>query len=249
MPKSVALFVAVGVIAASGGACAPISESTQLKVQPLEAPRTQVVKTGEGFMLRGKRVADEVVVQVAATDYCTRRKEQRARGFKVVTRKAKGVGLVMEWIAGGVFSAVGGLVFAYAEAPPDYSLEVDKSTSQRVYGSGLMMAGTALLVGAIYQTSILGVEKTDIGVKTLKHDGLIKPCKLRRAATGKVRLTLDDGLQLTADVQPDGVARVKLPADLDARLLKGGKRATIEVLGDWRSQRRIDLSQDGNQTL
>ena len=56
-----------------------------------------------------------------------------------------------------------------------------------------------------------------------------------------MRLTLDDNSMYRATADADGRADLLLPADLDARLSTHGPRATLEVKGDARSQRRVKL--------
>ena len=234
----------VGLLAAGG--CARISEVSKLRVVPLEKPRRSVVEVGKGYLLRGKRVGDEVVVQVARATYCAGKLEQRARGYRVVKRTSPDHTLTMEWLTGIIFSGVGGWLFATAGGGEaqfvDGEARVDNSTSQRLYGGGIGLIGGALLTGAIVQTLSLGRTEIDLGERTLKRQGAPRPCKLGKARSGRLRLTLDDGLQLEADVGADGMVRIKLPADIAARIRKAGPRATLEALGDWRSQRRLSVA-------
>lgn len=244
--RTAAAFV-VALLCASPvlGGCARINEKVSLRVVPLEQPRRSIVQIGEGYVLRGARVADGVLVQVAAAKYCARRLEQRARGYKVITHTAVGPSLTMEWITGTVFTSIASLLwwqsFDVAPAASNDTYQPNQSQNLRVYGSGIGLVGTALLVGAVVQTVGLGRREIDMGEKTLKKDGRPRPCQLAKATNGVLRLTLDDGLQLQAQVKPDGTAHFVLPADIDARIAQAGDRATLEALGDWRSQVRISL--------
>lgn len=240
-------------LALSLGSCAKVSHTVRLSATPLEKPRTSIAVVASGYQLRGKRDGKTVKVQVAKANYCTRRTSQKARGFKVIERKAVGPSLVMEWLTGGVMSTAGGLLIGASLQAPEPTTAAEtalhRSTSMRMYGGGFALIGTALLAGAIYQTSTLGREEIDLGVRTLKRDGLAKPCQLTKATRATVRLTMDAGLQLTAEVTATGLATIELPDDIEERIKADGGRSTLEVLGDWRSQRRINLSKPNARTL
>ena len=253
MTRTVAARAAlIGAVLAGSVGCAQVQQTVKLQAVPLEKPRTSKVVVAKGFLLRGKRDGMQVVAQVAKADYCTQRTEQKARGFRVVQRKSVGNGMVMQWLTGGVLTVGGGFLFAQSLGTPqtgsDPDLAIERTKSLRLYGGGMALIGSALLAAAIVQTAGLGTERTDLGVRVLKRDGLAKPCNLARAAGGTVRLTLDGGLQLTAPVDETGHARITLPPNLDELVKRDGGRATLEVLGDWRSQRRIDVSRDGAMT-
>jgi hypothetical protein len=246
-------WLTVVVVTASLCCCAKVQHTVNLTARPLEKPRKSIAMVAKGFQLRGKRAGDSVLVEVAKANYCATRTTQKARGFKVIERRAVGHSLKMEWLTGAVLAGTGGFLIANSLSTPDNGddpfVAIERNTSLRMYGGTFTLLGTALLAGAVYQTATLGREEIDLGVRMLKRDGLAKPCQLSRAVTGTVRLTLDDGLQLTGGVDPTGHASIKLPADLQRRVKQSGGRATLEVLGDWRSQRRLDVSRDGARTI
>lgn len=226
--------------------CASVHERRGLRVEPLEKPRPRLDTVGQGYQLRARRMGDAVLVEVAAASYCQQVLQQKARGFRVTERQVAGPSLVAEWVFGGLFVAAGSGIIAWnvthpAEPAAEGEFAPDNATKANIYGGVIGAAGLALLVGAAVQQASLGVHETELGVQTLEKRGRVFPCKLSKATGGKLRLTLADGLQIVADVQPDGRATLPLPPDLDTRLEGEGRRATLEALGDWRSQTRIDL--------
>ena len=172
--------------------------------------------------------------------------EQRAKGFRRTTRRAEGASLTLEWVFGALFTAAGSGIIAYsALAPPPEEVDGEFTPSGTgqgyVHGTAIGLVGLGLLAGAAWQQWSLGVHETALGERTLKRAGHVRICGQPKPGPGRVRLTLDDGLQMEADAGADGVAILKLPDDIEMRLTEGGRRATLEVKGDWRSQIRLRL--------
>lgn len=225
--------------------CAHIQERHRLRVEPLEPPQRSVQAEKSGFQLRARRAGPAVIVEARAVQYCRDLVQQRAKGFRVTTREAVGSSLVMEWVMGGLISAAGAGVLVYgARNPPTYrDGELDAGGANRTYiGGGVLTAvGIGLLTAALVQQRSLGESERAIGVKLLKKQGHVRVCERTPATAGRVRLTLSDGHQIEADIGADGRAKLVLPADVEARLQRDGRRATLEAMGDWRSQLRITL--------
>ncbi|MCB9739781.1 MAG: hypothetical protein H6747_10975 [Deltaproteobacteria bacterium] len=228
------------------GGCARISEVRSLRVVPLEKPRLTTEMRDKGYRLKGERVGETVRLEVVAVQRCATVRRQHADGFERTTREAVGPSLTMQWIMGGLFTVAGIAIAGYnlANPPqPDPDGAVSPtSTSSAYLQAGLFGGvGVGLLVGSAVQTASLGVSERPLGKRELQVEGALRICSHAPATEGKVRLTLPDGRQLVADVGEDGVATVPLPPDLEPVLAREGRRATVEVLGDWRSQARITL--------
>ncbi len=226
--------------------CARIIETRSLGARPLEAPRVKVVEIGEGFQVRGKRDGAVVRVQVARVHYCNRVTEQRAIGLRRTERKADGHSLLLEWLFGAVLAGTGASVVAYGathppEETPDLTVNLGNQKQAYVHGGIIGVLGLSLLGGAAWQQASLGVTNEELGERTLKRAGLAYPCRQTRAKKGRIRLTLDDGLQIYGDVDETGYAVVELPDDIEKRIVAEGRKATLEAIGDWRSQTRIQL--------
>ena len=146
---------------------------------------------------------------------------------------------------GGLISSAGVGVLAYGvRNPPTYAPgELNASGTDSTYlGGGLITAaGLGLLTAAFVQQRSLGDSELAMGVRMLQKQGSVRVCKRGPATSGRVRLTLADGHQLEAKIGPDGRAHLALPTDVEQRLQRDGRRATLEALGDWRSQLRISL--------
>ncbi len=242
--RLVAWLAVVG-CAALGPGCARIAVSRSLRVAPIEAPQHRVVVVGKGFALDAKRDAGVVNVTVRAVSYCRQLTTQRAQGFRVVQRRAVGPSLAMEWAMGALIAGAGATVLTYAALNPETTTDGELAVGSRkrtwFTGGAITAAGVALLVGALVQQRSLGRSEVALGLKTLRKQGVEAACQPTAATSGRLRLTLGDGHQIEADVRPDGTAALPLPADVDARLQRDGRRATLEAIGDWRSQTRISL--------
>jgi len=239
--RPAALLAVVGCLG-----CAQISETHRLRVEPLEKPKQRMESLGAGHQVSGKRVGATVQVQVLSVARCQKVLEQRARGFRRTTRRAEGASLKLEWLFGGLFAAAGAGIITYnALDPPAEEVdgEFSPGSARQAYvqGAAITTVGLALLIGAAWQQWSLGVHETPLGERTLKRAGRIQTCGAPKPGPGRVRLPLDAGLQIEAQAGADGVAIVPLPTDIEARLQKGGRRATLEVKGDWRSQVRMRL--------
>lgn len=226
--------------------CAQIHQSTQLRAHPLEAPRTRTEPAGQGYKISGVRQGSVVQAKVLAIGRCQQVIEQRARGVKQTTRRTQDNSLVLEWLFGGLFSAAGGGIITYAAVnppPAEVAGEFTPNSNRQAYayGAAIGLVGVALLVGATWQQLSLGVSEQDLGERILTRKGRVLPCGTPTPTAAKVRLTLDDGLQLEAEAGDDGLATLNLPADIEQRLQAEGRRATLEVKGDWRSQVRFRL--------
>jgi hypothetical protein len=184
---------------------------------------------------------------VVAVERCVDVRLQRADGFERVERRASGPTLKMQWAMGGLFSAAAAVIATYATAhpaPPAAEGELTATASNRsaylqagVFGA----VGVGLLVASAVQQASLGRVDKPLGTRELRREGRLRTCGQRPAVSGRVRLTLADGHQIEADVGAGGEVIVPLPDDVDARLAREGHGATVEVLGDWRSQARIQL--------
>lgn len=224
--------------------CAQIGETVQLRAQPLGPPTTVRVDTSRGFAVQGERRGGAVEVQIDAVQYCADEQRQRARGIRVVERRAEGSSLLIEWTFGGLLSATGAGLAAYNAAnPPDVSAGSLRSEARGYwFAGGIGAAGLALLGGALVQQLSLGKSEIDLGERELHKRGKESICQRQPAQGGQVRLTLPDGAQLEASADAQGKASLPLPQDLEARIEKeGSRRATLEVLGDARAQVRIPL--------
>ncbi len=239
--RSLALLVITSCVG-----CAQISQTSRLRVDPLEKPRQRVEQAGKGHQVSGKRVGATVQARVRSVNRCRTVLEQRAMGFRRTTRRAEGASLALEWVFGALFSAAGTGIIAYnAMDPPaeevDGEFSPGNSSQAYVHGTAIGVVGLALLAGATWQQWSLGVHETPLGERTLRREGRVRTCGAPAPGPGRVRLTLDEGLQIEADAGADGVAILPLPDDIEARLQSGGRRATLEVKGDWRSQIRLHL--------
>mgnify|MGYP007046927057 CR=1 FL=1 len=237
--------LAVAALAAVAG-CAHIHEATRLRVQPLEPARTRSEAAGRGYQISATRQGQLVQAQVMGVARCQQVLEQRARGFRRTIRRTQDSSLTLEWLFGGLFSAAGASIVTYAvrnPAPKEVEGEYSPSGQRQAYayGAAIGLVGVALLVGATWQQLSLGVSEVDLGERMLKQKGRPQPCGEPAPAPAKVRLTLGDGLQLEADAGADGLATFTLPEDIEQRLRAEGRRGTLEVKGDWRSQVRIRL--------
>jgi hypothetical protein len=228
-------------------ACANIAEIRTLRVAPLERPRTVVEARGEGFRLKGARDGANVRLEVFAVQRCVDVTLQHADGFERTERTARGASLKMQWIMGGLFSAAAGAIIAYTlnnpapPADPTALTPVPSNRSTFLQAGAFGGVGLGMLVGSAFQQASLGRSETPLGRRELRREGRLRTCGSQPATAGKVRLTLADGLQIEASVDANGLALVPLPDDVDNRLAREGHGATVEVLGDWRSQARITL--------
>lgn len=241
-----ALGVGVALLIGVAPGCARISEVRSLRVAPLEKPRQTTEQRGVGYRLRGARDGAVVRLDVVAVQRCVTITRQHAEGFERTTRQAVGPSLTMQWVMGGLFTLAGAAVAGYNAANPAKP-DADGAVSASSAGSAYLQAGifggigVGLLIGSLLQTRSLGVSERPLGRRELQLEGELRTCGSAPATEGKVRLTLPDGAQLEADVGADGKATITLPDDVEQRLQREGRRATVEVLGDWRSQARITL--------
>ncbi len=225
------------------GSCARLTEQVTLRAEPLEPPRIVRVQLGERLAVAGTREGDVVRAQVTRLQRCADVQEQRAEGFRRVNRQPDGKSLVAEWVFGSLFTAGGlGLIAWTAMSPVDLSVSTDNAPVNYGYGAAIAALGAGLLAGAIYDQSLTGTHEESLGERVLRKEGPEQVCGQTPATAGQVRLTLPDGAQLEAAVPPDGEARIALPADWQKRLdREGNRRATLEVIGDARSQVRLEL--------
>ena len=234
----------VAVLTTAAPACAHISETVQLRAVPTGSVTIARVETGSSFAISGAREGAHVRAQVEVVHLCADEQRQRARGIRVAERQAEGSSLTLEWLFGGLFSAVGGGLAVWNTAsPPDSAAGSLRSQSRGyTFAGGIGTVGLALLGGALYQQLSLGRSETDLGERELTQRGRESICRREPAREGKARLTLSDGSQVEAAVDLHGEALLPLPDDADARMDKeGSRRATLEVLGDARAQARISL--------
>lgn len=239
--KSGVVALAAALLAVSG--CAQLSTQRTLRAIPVEAPRPVVVPLGAGFAIRGERSGDAVVAHVDKIERCADELHQNARGLERTERKAVGYSLLGEWLIGSLVTASGatllGLTAAY---PPEPSVTSKSQTTAWLQAGAVTAVGAAILAGAIWDQSLVGASERDLGVRELRRRKAERVCSAAPAAAAPVRLTLPDGEQLTATTDEAGVARIALPADLEARLTReGSRRATLEAQGDARAQLRISL--------
>ncbi len=238
------LLTAAALSGVAGG-CASINETIQLRARPLEAPRTVEAEVESGTRVRGQRDATNVRVEAETVRYCAKATRQRAMGIREVRRQAQGNSLTLEWLFGGLFTAAGITVLSYnAVAPPKLEAEEAGLSNEREAwwtGGAIAGAGLGLLAAAWWQQASLGVHTTELGVRELEKRGRHYVCRAETATAGTVRLELSDGTLIEATIGVDGKASLPLPADIDERLRQHGRKATLEALGDWRSQVRIDL--------
>lgn len=241
--RLLAMGLTCWVVAAPG--CARVHVSRSLRVEPVEAPQKKIAVVGKGFRIHAKRDGAAVRVDVEAVAYCRQHTTQRAKGFRVTQRRAVGPSLMMEWIMGGLISSagVGTLLYSGLNPPTTTDGELAPGSSMRTWvtGGAITAAGLGLLIGAMVQQHSLGRSEIALGMKTLRKAGTVIACQPKSATSGRVRVTLSDGHQIEAPVGANGVALVPLPEDVEQRLQREGRRATIEALGDWRSQVRITL--------
>ncbi len=238
----VAMWTAVAMLAG----CARVIETHSLRARPLESPKMTVVEAEEGFQVRGKRDGAVVRIQVARVRYCKRVTEQRAMGLRRTERRADGHSLLLEWLFGAVLTGTGASVIGYSATHPpknEPDATVNPGNQQQAYlhGGIIGVIGLGLLGSAVWQQASLGITSEELGERVLKSTGLTYPCRATKATAGRVRLTLDDGLQIYGDVDETGHAVVELPDDIERRISAEGRKATLEAIGDWRSQTRIRL--------
>lgn len=241
---AVVSWTVVSWAAASG--CARIAETRSLRVRALEPPRQVAEPRGVGFAASGQRDGTLFRVAVEQVERCATVTRQRAEGFERLERRAEGGTLVIQWAMGGLFSLAGGGIAAWTATHPtrpdaDGALRPGGDSSAWLQAAILGGVGLALLAGSTVQQTQIGVSERSLGARELAQEGRIRVCRRGPAAAGTVRLTLPDGSSWTAAVGPDGRATIDLPADLEDRLHESDRRATLEVLGDWRSQVRVPL--------
>lgn len=231
----------VPVLAAPG--CAQLSTQRTLRALPVEAPRSVVVPLGSGFAIRGGRDGDAVVAQVDRVERCADELHQNARGIERTERRAVGYSLVGEWLIGSLVTASGATLLGLTAAfPPEPGVTSKSQTTAWLQAGAVTAVGAAVLAGAIWDQAQVGVQERDLGVRELRQRKAERVCSSAPAASAPVRLTLPDGEQLTGTTDATGVARIALPADLEARLAReGSRRATLEAQGDARAQVRITL--------
>ena len=225
--------------------CAAIEQTSRVRANPLEAPRTHRVPLGPGLAVQGERQGPVVVAKVEVVDWCAIEQLQRADGVRITERTAVGNSLTVEWLFGGLLTATGSGLLAYtAFTRPTQEVEGELSMPQAsgwAYSGGITAVGVALLAGAAWQQLSLGVHETPLGEREMQKRGAAFVCARKPAAAGQVRLTLSDGSQLEAQANESGEARIELPADIDERLKLEGRRATLEAVGDPSAQVRIEL--------
>lgn len=238
-------WVSMAVVVAGPG-CARVVESRSLRVVPLERPRQITEERGVGFGVRGERDGGLLRVRVEEVRRCATVTLQRADGFERTERVAQGGTLAIQWTMGGLFTLAGAGIIGWNAASParadaSGAVPVGNSTSAILQGSLIGGVGVGLLVASLVQQLSLGRSDKPLGSRELRRDGPTRTCSHGPAASGTVRLTLPDGTSLQATVDAAGKAELPLPADLDERLRDTDRRATLEVLGDWRSQTRVSL--------
>ncbi len=231
---------------ASSASCARVAEVRSLRVVPLERPRQTSEDRGVGFAVRGERDGGVLRVQVEEVRRCATVTLQRADGFERTERVAQGGTLAIQWTMGGLFTLAGAGIVGWNAANPAKpdatgAVSVGSSTSAYLQGGLIGGIGVGLLVASLVQQLSLGRHDKALGTRELRRDGPVRTCGRGPAASGTVRLTLPDGASLQATVDATGKAELTLPADLDDRLKDSDRRATLEVLGDWRSQTRVSL--------
>ena len=242
MKRALTTTLIIAVLVSSSAGCARLRSSVRLRVEPTERPRTEKVEIGQGLQLRARRDGDALLVQARAVRYCQKLIKQRALGFKVVETRAVGHGLVYQWVMGSLITASGaGLMVYNGMTPALPSDQIDYKTRGWLYSGFITAVGAALLTGSVFQQRSLGVSETPLGERTLTKKGDIFSCKSAPATAGKLRLTLDIGETLKAEVGADGTARFPISPELQQRINAGSRRGTLEALGDWRSQVRVRL--------
>ncbi len=228
------------------GACAKVAVERSLRVQPLEKARESSEERGVGARVEGKRDGGVVQVQVHSVRRCQSVILQRAEGLERTTRAAVGHTLKMQWAMGGLFFASGAGIAAWQwshPAPPaaDGLVAPDRSRSTWLQAGAIGAIGVGLLVGSLWQQLGLGTAERSLGVRELRREGRVRDCGPAPPGAARVRLTLPDGTSLHADVDASGRATLPLPDNVESALQESDRRATLEVLGDWRSQTRIGL--------
>jgi hypothetical protein len=230
------------------GGCARIHTTRNFRAEPVEKPRRIVEPAGVGYTVRGEvdRSDGQAVfrARVDAVERCRIVLAQRARGVRTEVRTPVRNTMTLQWIFGGLLTAAGsGLLTwqALAPDPGEDALYQQSPTGTYVTGGLIAAGGLALLAGSIVQTAQLGRHETDLGVRELRREAGEETCGRGDPEGAVVRLTLDDNSMYRATADAEGRADLLLPADLDARLSAHGPRATLEVKGDARSQRRVKL--------
>lgn len=222
--------------------CAQMSEVVTLRAVPLEEPRMVLETLGNRLAIAGERMGMTVRAQVTQVQECADVQTQRAEGFRRVERKAEGNSLLLHWIFGGLFTASGAGLVAWTALSPVDPQGPNSAGTNYAYGAVLGGAGLALLASALWSETQLGVHEESLGEKVLRRPGQKRVCAETPVHTGEVRLTLADGLQLTAKIDEQGQALLALPENLEKRLeQEGSRRATLEALDDPRAQIRLDL--------
>ena len=240
--RKIAALAAIALCAS----CARVVEVRSLRVVPLERPRQHSEDRGIGFAVQGQRDGGVVRVQVEEVRRCATITQQRADGFERTERVAQGGTLAIQWAMGGLFILAGGSIIGWNAANPAKpdatgAVSVGSSSSAYLQGGLIGGVGVGLLVASLVQQLSLGRHDKALGTRELRREGPVRTCGRGPAASGTVRLTLPDGASLQATVDSSGKAEIALPDDLDGRLQSSDRRATLEVLGDWRSQTRVSL--------
>lgn len=243
-----AALLRVGVLLAFAlsASCARVAEVRSLRVVPLERPRQSSEERGVGYAIQGERDAGVVRVQVEEVRRCATITLQRADGFERTERVAQGGTLAIQWAMGGLFTLAGGGIIGWnaanpAKADATGAVSVGSSSSAYLQGGLIGGVGVGLLVASLVQQLSLGRHDKALGSRELRREGPVRTCGRGPATSGTARLTLPDGTSLQATVDGSGKAEIPLPTDVDARLQNSDRRATLEVLGDWRSQTRVTL--------
>lgn len=225
-------------------ACARMDRRVGLRLVPVGTASQRTVVVGKGLSLTHRRTQEGLEVSALAVSYCMPVTSTRVQGFRVVKRAPVGRGLLYEWLMGGLITATGAGLLAYnaaADAPSPDTLELDYRARGWWYAGGITAAGLALLTGAAVQQSSVGVIETPLGQRTVKTEGAVSACRPLPATSGSVRLTLDEGPTYTAELNADGKAVFLLSEQVKEKLARGSRKATLEALGDWRSQVRVKL--------
>ncbi|MBP48412.1 MAG: hypothetical protein CMH53_10790 [Myxococcales bacterium] len=237
-------LILVIVMAAMCSGCARLNRQVSLRVEPLQAPQHQVQVIGKGLKLSAQRQGDHLVVQAQAVEYCQKVTKQRALGFRVVRTEPVGRSLLYQWIMGGLITATSAGLMTYnamSDPPVEDQLQLDYRRRGWIYSGAIAVAGLALLTGSWVQQLSVGIEERPIGKRVLEKKASVSACHHGAAVSGQLRLTLDIGVTLMAQVGADGQARFALTSQLQNRLKAGSRRATLEAIGDWRSQIRVQL--------
>jgi len=246
MKRALAIALSAGTLWATG--CARIHTTRTFRAEPVEKPQRIVERSGVGYTVRGELQTGEAGAvfraQVDAVERCKILLVQKARGVRTEVRTPVRHTLTLQWVFGGLLAAAGGGLMtwqALAPAPGEDALYQQSPTGTYVTGGLIAAGGLALLAGSIVQSARLGRHELDLGIRELRREAGEETCGRGDPSGAVVRLTLDDDSMYTATADADGRADVALPSDLDTRLSAHGARATLEVKGDARSQRRVKL--------